>query len=360
MRFFLLAAAIIGSVVGQLPCDDQGADCAPITSEDFSNVVSKALIYPAPTSTILGGIVYDTVYHWVPEAEHQLLHSFLIYTASGTIGDCTDAVLWNNGVSVSFISETRDGATVCYAPISSAFDRDDLVSPTDVYILLKNTMAVGDEFFIDRDFSSPILPKADAVFYLYEMAVTSLTTNTDGAVISIDVNDIAYSSPDFGGVGTCDDMATTMATIDVGGCTLSLLSSDETNGIYTYSYPKTQYESCSDSISGSGSSLVYSSTITLPTTGAGDCFYFRPGDHQQVINVEFDNSDIGGFVSVGATDLSVQVLSYDIERCLPIQNYILPQHKAIFVLNITAGGVDNPVIRPRYGRQLAVHPISIM
>lgn len=339
---------VLSTVVGQsavTPCDDDpGPDCNPITSENFANVASKALIYPPPTSTIYNGIVYDTVYYWNPEPDHELLHSFAIYTASGATGDCADAVLFNNGVPVNFVNDFRSGAVVCYAPISEQFERDDLLNPTDVYILLKNTFAVGDEFFIDRDYSTPIVPKADAVFYLYELDTTSLSTNADGAVVTLDVNELTYTSADFNGVGTCNDMDTIMATIDIGPCTLTLDSSDSANGIYTYNYPKTQYEACADTINGVGNILTYSSTITLPTDNGNDCYYFRPGDHQQVINVEFDNSNINGTVSLDASDLSVQILSYDIERCLPVQNYILPQHKAIFTLNITTGGDTNPTI----------------
>lgn len=148
---------------------------------------------------------------------------------------------------------------------------------------------------------------------------------------------------DFDGIGACNDIPTTMATIDVSGCTLNVVTSDNVNGIYTYSFPKTQYEACADSVNGIGNLITYSSTITLPTD-ANPCYYFRPGDHQQVINIEFDTSNIGGSVSLNATDLSVQILDYDLERCEPVSSYVLPNHRAVFTINVTTGGDTNPTI----------------
>lgn len=344
-KLLILGATLLGLANAQLPCDSQVSDCNPITNENFANINSKSLTYPSPTSTILGGIVYDTVYHWVPESGHDLLHSFVFYTASGTLGTCSDSLVWNNGVSVNFVQESRGGLTVCYAPISEQFDRDDLSNPTDVYIMLKGAFTIGDSFFIDRDYSVPIVPAEDAIFYLYELDTTGLTVDSSGTVITLDVNNLTYSSQDFDGIGSCDDMETALASIDVSGCTLNLNSgaSDPNNGIFVYNFPKTQYESCSDSVNGIGNLVTYSSTITL-RTDESPCFYFRPGDHQQVINIEFDGSGIGGSVSLNATDISVQVLEYGIERCLPISSYILPQHRAVFTVNVTTGGDTNPTI----------------
>lgn len=342
-NLFILCGFLLGVVNGQLPCDSQVSDCNPITTTNFANLNSVALTYPSPTSTILGGVVYDAVYHWVPETGHDLLHSFAVYTASGTLGTCADSVIWNNGVSVPFVEETRDGLVMCYAPITEQFERDDLSNPASVYLMFKNVVSVGDTLFIDRDYSAPIVPAEDAVFYLYELFQTSLSTDATGTIITIDVNNITYTSQDFDGIGACNDIPTTMATIDVSGCSLSIATSDDINGIYTYSLPKTQYESCADTVNGIGNLITYSSTITLPTDVL-TCSYFRPGDHQQVINIEFDTSNIGGTVSLNATDLSVQLIDYDLERCEPVSSYVLPNHRAIFTLNVTTGGDVNPSI----------------
>lgn len=342
-KIILGIALLVMCANAQLPCDNQVTDCNVINTTNFANLNSVSLTYPSPTSTIFGGIVYDAVYHWDPEESHDLLHSFVVYTATGTLGTCANSKIYNNGVTVDFVEETRDGLTLCYAPISEAFDRDDLADPSKVYFLFKNIMSTSDDYFIDRDYTNPIVPAEDAIFYLYELDTTSLSTDSTGTIITLDINNITYTSQDFDGIGACDTIPETMTSIDVGGCTLNIDTSDDVNGIYTYRLEKTQYETCSNSVNGVGNLITYSSTITLPTT-VSTCYYFRPGDHQQIINIEFDVSNIGGSVNLNATDVSVQITNYAIERCTPISTYILPNHRAVFTLNVTTGGETNPTI----------------
>jgi len=267
IRTLVLAAALARVTHAALPCDDVNADCDVITTENFANALSVQVeAYPAPSSTIVGGVTYDVVYHWAPEQGHSLTHTFDIYTTDAAGVSCADSKVWNNGVEVAFVEEDRSGLSVCVAPISGAFNRDDLLYPTDVYLLLKNVVAPGAPFFVDRNYDNQIAPKADAVFYLYELFSTTLSTDpATGTTITLQINDIEYDTPDFGGVGSCNTMGTTMATIDL---------------------------NCASAVNGNENTIVYASVITLPVHDNADCFYFRTGDHQQSMNVELDISSI--------------------------------------------------------------------
>jgi len=298
MSYLLPKAVALASLftfaTAALPCDDVNTDCDVITTENFANSLSVQVdAYPAPSTTVVGGVTYDVVYHWAPEQGHSLTHTFDIYTTDAAGVSCADSKVWNNGVEVAFVEEDRGGLPVCIAPISGAFDRDDLLYPTDVYLLFKNIVAPGAPFFVDRNYDNQIAPKADAVFYLYELFSTTLSTDPAvGTTITLQVNDIVYDTPDFTGIGSCNTMGTTMATIDLSGCTLSAVTSDDTNGIYTYLLPKADYETCSSAVNGNVNNIIYASVITLPVHDNAECFYFRTGDHQQAMNVELDISAI--------------------------------------------------------------------
>ena len=293
-RVLVLAAALARITHAALPCDDVNTDCDVITTENFANALSVQVdAYPAPSSTVVGGVTYDVVYHWAPEQGHSLTHTFDIYTTDAAGVSCADSKVWNNGVEVAFVEEDRSGLSVCVAPISGAFNRDDLLYPTDVYLLLKNVVAPGAPFFVDRNYDNQIAPKADAVFYLYELFSTSLSTDpATGTTITLNIKDIEYDTPDFTGVGSCNTMGTTMATIDLSGCTLSAVTADDATGVYTYLLPKADYENCASAVNGNENTIVYASVITLPVHDNAGCFYFRTGDHQQSMNVELDISAI--------------------------------------------------------------------
>lgn len=130
-----------------------------------------------------------------------------------------------------------------------------------------------------------------------------------------------------------------MSTIDVSGCTLNAVSSSESTGVYVYELPKTDYELCSDSVSGTSGIITYTSTITL-VNSVGLCYWFRLNDNQQEMNIAIDVSNIQSGQNVtNATDVSIDVWDYDLEQCLPAISYgILPHHRSIFYVNYTFAG----------------------
>lgn len=327
---------------GQAVCDAVGPNCNVVTNINFQNLDSVMFAYPNPGPTIVDGVTYDAVIKWTPESGHSLIHTFEIYKLNqANPFDCSQSKLWNNGVIASSSSYTRGPSNdqdYCIFDISGVFNRTDLMNPSEVYFLLKGLTTAGNQIFIDRNYDTPVVAKEDTIYYLYELFQTTLSTDGTNTVISLNIDNITYDGiADFGGIGSCNTMETLLATIDVSGCSLSLVSSDNVNGIYTYNLPKTDYETCSDTVTGINNIITYHSTITLPIS-SGSCYYFREGDHQQSINIALDVSNIGGDQNVtDLADVSVQVWDYDLERCDPF-SYVLPQHRAIFYVNYTFSG----------------------
>lgn len=143
-----------------------------------------------------------------------------------------------------------------------------------------------------------------------------------------------------------------MTTINVSGCTLNAVTSSEATGVYTYELPKADYETCSDSVTGTTGIITYTSAITL-TVSSGECYWFRENDNTQQMNIAVDVSNIGAGTNVtDAADVAVQVVDYDLEQCLPAISYgLVPQHRAIFYVNYTFAG-DSLVLDPLKTPQL--------
>jgi hypothetical protein len=326
-------------------CDVSWAEtCNVVTDINFQNLQSTQFVFPDTSPTVVvGGVgTFSTVIKWAPETGHPLTHTFDLYTVDTTadVISCGSSKIWNNGlVSVVGESHARSGSsqTYCRFVISDTFRRADLLDPSELYFLFNGIVTPGVTVFIDRTTDYTVTPLADTIYYLYELFQTTMSTTSTYTVIALEIDLIEYNTPDFQGIGSCDTIADSVATIDVSGCTLAQEMSDNVAGVYTFHLPKTQYDTCSDVVSVGTDVVTYESIITLPINGTGPCYYFRNGDHQQVLNIMVTSIISGNTSTVETGDVSMDVWGYDLVRCDPLL-YVLPMHKSVFYINYTHYG----------------------
>lgn len=342
-KYLLSLSAMVAVVItdAQSVCDTIGPNCNVVTNIGFQNLQSVQFSYPNIGPTIVDGDTYDAVIQWVPEDGHSLIHSFEIYKLDNNAPfNCTNIYLWNNGLKAGATAYTRGPSNdqdYCIFDITEVFPRSDLLNPDEVYFLFDGLTDSGTQLILDRKLDYQVVASEDTKYYLYDLDTTTLDTSSSHAEITLTVANITYSDSDFDGIGVCNSMETLLSTIDVGTCTLSLVSSDSDGGVFTYQLLKTQYDACANGITQEGNNIVYNFVISLPTD-VGSCYYFKENDSTQEINVQIDVSNIVGDVNVtNIDDVSFQIIDYGLERCDPL-SIVVPHFKSIFAINFTFVG----------------------
>lgn len=335
-------------------CDAVGASCNVIENEPFANSDSLLVTLPAATSTVVDTVVYQYVYHWVPENGHSLIHSFDVYSIGTPVvcGELKLGIATGAGTRVltGFTAETRGSLNVCVADINEVFDRDLLLAADEVYLLFRNIGPVmGDSIFIDRNYDVDVRPLPDVVYYNYDLNNTSLDTYTQGTEISLTIHQHVYNEKD---ISTCKTMDNTMNTIQLSGtdpaCTLTRTSTTvvDNGKVYTYEMSKLAYELCKSGSTSVGGDVTYATTITLNQATPlvdGDgapCVLFRSGlgEDTQELEITLAVDGITDSDTIGDAEVAtVQVTNFAIERC-DVFAYLVPSHYSLFTLDFVYAG----------------------
>lgn len=320
-------------------CDNAAVDCNPVSNVDFSYKNMEIVTYSTNAATVSGGSSYEYVIKYVSENPFELLNEIRVceYQTSQTL-DCSNVKMWLDGtVANSSVVTDGDGRQCCDFDTFGVFTRPNIQNTYDnLFFLMDGAVADGEKVVFERT-NTPIVPDDIAILYAFHLHNTTLSVSGDNTVFTLEVHDVDHSNnPDFNHIG-CDDKATTMASIDLNGCTL-FLNSQPTSNTFEYLLPSTDYEQCATSVEEVGDFIFYNSTIDLPDA-IGSCYYFQPGNDIQPVTIKVEHTT-ETIITLDATNLGVTVTDISTERCLPYEDYVLAHAKIIYTVRYKFNGTD--------------------
>lgn len=327
-------------------CDDPaGPNCNPIATVSFVDDSAPVGFNYDTTQglTTVGGVDYEMVVKWVADPTEVLTYSWEVYPdRRQDFISCAGVRVWVNGTIVdtdSFLRGAQNNEPYCVYKIQNGVLSQDFIdNPSNkVFFLFNGLVANGDPIFIDKNTDTPVVSIESIVFYKFGVQTYTVTSNNQGSTITFDIEEIVYESPSWPGPDTqCNNGDTIMGSINVGSCTLNPTTSDTVNGIYTYDFPKTLYDFCSNGREDSGNNYIY--TVVVGLTGeVGSCKYFSPDDRSQTSSIEIAQNQIDPGGGPQETVVTLELTSYDIIQCTPI-DFIVPQAKSTFTVTYTFTG----------------------
>lgn len=149
-------------------CDDpSGTQCNPFDNFDFSTPI-VTIGYPQPANTdVVGGIgIFDVVVQWKPDAGAIIDHSWTIKPQrKSNPFDCTNSRLWLNGTIALAADgiDVSDGFQFCMFDIHNGLLNQTYIDTpgTTVFFLFSQINNVGQEIYISRDYTIPIIAAED-------------------------------------------------------------------------------------------------------------------------------------------------------------------------------------------------------
>jgi hypothetical protein len=264
-------------------------------------------------------------------------------------------------IKLTLVEALEDTMSYCYIDINEKLTRDEINDYNaygGVYFAFNGLVEERTEFRIMFDIDNRVVPIDDIMDYQYYLNSTTLDSGNDESDFWIkftlevsDINDMAVD-------GACDDFSTVMQSLYLGpdgdqvkkdNCTLEFFpgfvepTAPGFGETVTYEFvlPQSKYELCADQISSDGSEIQFHSTLNFPTKNAEEtCFYFQPGFSRQPVTITID-ADVSEEVTETFEQYTIELLDLDIERCTPIEDYIIPQAQLRFIVKTTfAGDVD--------------------
>ena len=323
---------------GSVVCDSQTTDCNVVSGIDFSFRKGAIVDYNVRPDTVVGGVGYEYVLEYNVEDDFTMQTDFRIceyHTAS--VVDCSGVQMWLNGTeSGSQVIVDVDGRECCHFDTYGVYTRDQLLNARgNLFFLMDGMISDTEKFVIERT-TDAVVPVDIAKLFAFRLDAKSLAVVGDNTVISLTIADVDHSTnSDFNHTG-CDDIPTTMASINVNGCILPLDSSS--NNDYSYLLPSSRYEECSVSKYNSNGNINYDSVVTLPTT-VGSCHYFQPGENIQPIKIVIAETTDTDLV-FNAMQIGVEVTDIQTERCLPYDAYVLAHSTLVYTVVYTFNGTD--------------------
>jgi hypothetical protein len=325
---------------GNVCDDDDGGFCNVITSVSFVNDTGP-IDYTTLGPTVVGNVTYNSVIKWVSALDEVLTYSWEVYPDS--VHDpfnCSTSKVWINGTvlgTTTYLRGVQNTEPYCIFNIQeSVLPQSIIDNPVNnVYFLFSDLLDIDDLFYITKNVDVPVMSIESVVFYMYSVDTYTLMSNNTGSTLTLDINDRVYTSPTWSGQDTgCNNQHTIMNTLSVGSCSLTPIAHDHVNGIFTYDFPISLYDYCSNSREVSGNDYIFTIIITLPGV-VGSCDYFEHGTYTSLITIDQDNVylDDGPHENV----VTLGLVGYSIEMC-PQQDYILPRARSLFIVNYTYTG----------------------
>lgn len=330
-------------------CDDPaGPNCNPISSVSFvDDSTPVGFNYDTTTGvTTVGGVDYEMVVKWVADPSETLTYSWEVYPDTRQdFLSCADVNVWINGTVIgtdSFLRGAQNNLPYCVYTIQNGVLPQALIdAPTNkVYFLFNGFVANGDLIFIDKNTDVPVVSIESIIFYKFGVFSYTIGSDNTGSTLTFDINELTYTSPSWPGPDTqCNDMDTIMSSIEIGTCTVNVATIDAVNGIYTFDFPKTLYDYCSNNRVTSGNNYIYSISVSLPGV-IGSCKYFSPDDSSQSSSIEIGQNQIDPGGGPQQTVVTILLTDYSMVPCTP-SNFIVPQGKGRFTVEYTYTG--NPI-----------------
>lgn len=342
LRILLSLLFFLAVVYAEKVCDDPLANCNVETTISFANLDTVQFTYQNQGPTVVSGTSYEMVIKWTPESGAVISHSWEAFPIRrNSFNTCDNSRVWINGTIIgatTYMRGSKNNEPYCIFDIHNAIiPRDIIMNPHgEVYFLFSGYMQTNKDMIIAKNFDTPVVAQEDLIFYLYEFESTALVVNETGTLITLSIGNLTYESEDFDGIGDCNTMGTVVSSINVGSCSFNQESANDPAGDYTYFFPKTLYEFCSDSTTADGKFVLYTSVIALPVD-IGSCHYFREEDSTQTIVIEIDKKNVDGSGPGSAQNAEVELVRYEIEQCDPLV-YIVPQARVTFFVNYTFSG----------------------
>lgn len=348
-----------------------GGCCNVNNSTEFESVVIVDLTYPDTSYTGLytvldpgtheiGNTTYEgTPYQEVIRYENDVSSTFSynvrIFSSDTTANlTCDQSHFYFDGVQFPLLKVTDVTEYCVIDQINGVINRtklNDYTTTSGVYFAFNKLVEERTTYKIMFDFDNEIEERDDILDYQFAINTTTLTTdnNENDFFIHIDVlvSDINTDPPAEG----CADLDTIMnmsnGYVYVDGtqkCQLEYYevpsgNKDDEGRLFRYILPQSRYEECAESFTNDGTNIVFVSTLYTPSfESLGDtCYYFQPGYTEQAITITMD-AEINTQITEQFEQFTLELVNVEIERCTPIENYIIPQATTVFTFNATFVG----------------------
>ncbi|GBG29804.1 Hypothetical Protein FCC1311_060242 [Hondaea fermentalgiana] len=353
-------------------------DCCHVDTLDVSYKNMVSLDYPSVSLsgnyTVLSdggthdinGTTYDgTPYQYVLKYQNTPVDSFdvnmRIFTAeSDVVIDCSqsfvfygteeDAAVYHK---IPLESVTDGGSTYCRMDINEKLSRDELSSDSNIYFAFDRLVDERTEFKLMIDGGNPIVPIDDILDYQYFLNQTVLGSNVSDAnyYINIDLTVSDINDMEIDGTG-CMTLQEIMRRVHLNGdaenCTLEYLDgfvepadpADFGSVLYRYKLPQADFEKCSTSVVSNGEEVVFKTRLNLDVRNDEEtCFYFQPGFAEQAVSVTL-KAEITDEATEQFAQFSSELIDVEIERCTPIEDYVIPQAIVKVVIETTSANED--------------------
>lgn len=319
------------------------------------------------------GTTYDgTPYQYVVKYRNDPLTEFdnnvRIFSAdTGATLNCSESFVYyfkadGTPIKLDLILESEDGFSYCSIDIDEKLTRDEINDYNaygGVYFAFNHLVEERTEFRIMFDIDNRVVPIDDVMDYQYFLNTTTLDAGNEESdfwikfILEIsDINDMAVDGSCLSFSDVMQDLYLGPDDADadrIGNCTLGFFpgfvepSAPGFGETVTYEFilPQSKYERCAEQISSNGDEIVFHSTLNFPTKNDEEtCFYFQPGFSRQPVTITID-ADVSEQVTETFEQYSIELLEMDIERCTPIEDYIIPQAQLRFIIRTTFAGDSN-------------------
>ena len=338
----LFAALVNGQ--GPIPttgvCDDPVTDCLPRDAQDFSFHEFSIVEYNVRSPTVVNSVPYEFVLRYNREDDFTLQNNFQICAYDNTQAvDCSKTKMWVHGTEADSTLHTNvaDGRKCCKFNPYGVFNRTEIEQARDAMFFLMDGIVQDTEKLIIERLAEVVVPDDISKLFAFHLADTDVVIEGDNAAIYLTVEDVDHSAnTDFDHTG-CDTEAQTMASVQIGGCTVNL-DSTPVAGQYKYLLPSADYELCSQSKYNLNGEVTYDTAVELPNT-VGSCHYFQPGNDYQPLSIKIQETTITDLV-FNTINIGVEVTNIATERCLPYESYVLAHSRLVYTLVYTINGTD--------------------
>jgi hypothetical protein len=359
-------------------CESTCTSCCNVNNDtefEYLNIVSltypdvsltgKYTILDPGTHDVNGttyeGTVYQEVVRYENDANLVFDRNVRIFTVDSQVNiSCSDSHFYFDGQK--FNLEKVEAGTFDYcriAGINGVLNRtklDDYTTTSGVYFGFYKLVEERTDYKIMFDSDNRIIPVDDIFDYQYFINTTTLTVDSLQNEYYLHIDVLVSDINDMPVDGSCADLDTVMnmsnGYVYIDGtqkCELEyfeLPAGDENAGgrLFRYKLPQSRYEECAESFTNDGQNIVFSTTLYTPTfeSLADECYYFQPGFSEQALTITID-ADISTNITQQFEQFSLELTDVDVERCTPIEDYIIPQGVIVFTMKATFVGDTNEI-----------------
>ena len=324
-------------------CDDPVINCNP-REVSFAYLTQKAVTLTADGGTEVGGVVYDQAIQYNAEVTWSFNQNIKVCEISSSYAlNCSNTRLWLKGTIVDSYEVVEDSTLECCKfQTYGAFTNAQLIDANEnMFLLFKDTLDTNQNVIVMYDDDSYVVSADDAQLFLYHLEdSTTVTAGTNEIIITLTANEVNHTNnPSFNDTG-CDDLDTSLATIDIGGCSIVRDSKPSANE-FRYTLQSTLYETCSVTSSFTNSDEIqYETYIQLENEDGNGCFMFQPGNDYQPLDIFLSQDITGGVGEETIQNVGVSVTNITSHRCLPYTDYVLDHAKVRFTLQFVLNGTD--------------------